>query len=63
MLLMEWDTEEAKKVWFEEGLEEGMEKGREEIALNALAEGVPIELIKKISGFDEEALKNIQARL
>ena len=37
------------------------QKVREEIARNALAEGVPIELIKKISGLDEEALKHIQA--
>jgi len=79
MLLTEWDTEEAKLVWreegFEDGLEEGLEKGlakgreegreegRGEVARNALAEGVPIELIKKISGLDEEALKHIQARL
>ena len=42
--------------------QEGMEKGREEVARNALAEGVPIELIKKISGLDEEALKHNQAR-
>jgi len=59
MLLTEWDTEEAKVVWREEGREEG----REEVARNALVEGVPIELIKKISGLDEEALKHIQARL
>jgi len=26
ILLTEWNTEEAKKVWFEEGLEEGMRK-------------------------------------
>jgi len=59
MLLMEWDTEEAKVVWREEGREEG----REEVARNALIEGVPFELIKKISGLDEEALKHIQANL
>ena len=63
MLLTEWDTEEAKVVWREEGFEDGLEKGREEVARNALAEGVPIELIKKISGLDEEALKHIQAGL
>ena len=28
MLLTEWDTEEAKMVWREEGFEEGREKGR-----------------------------------
>jgi len=46
-----------------QGLEKGLEQGREEVARNALAEGIPIELIMKISGFDEEALKQIQARL
>jgi len=46
-----------------QGLEQGLEQGREEVARNALAEGIPIELIMKISGFDEEALKQIQARL
>jgi predicted transposase/invertase (TIGR01784 family) len=45
----------------EEGREKGIEIGREEVARNALAEGVPIELIKKISGLDEETLKHIQA--
>ena len=34
MLLTEWDTEEAKEVWFEEGraegIEQGIEQGREE---------------------------------
>ena len=71
MLLTEWNAEEAKVVWREEGMEIGMEIGREEgigigreeVARNALVEGVPIELIKKISGLDEEALKHIQARL
>jgi len=45
----------------EKGRQEGREEGREEVARNALAEGVPIELIKKISGLDDEALKHIQA--
>ena len=30
MLLTEWDTEEAKEVWFEEGIEVGIKRGREE---------------------------------
>ena len=55
MLLTEWNTEEAKVVWREEG--------REEVARNALVEGIPIELIKKISGLDDEVLRHIQARL
>ena len=59
MLLTEWDTEEAKVVWREEGREEG----REEVARNALAKGIPLELIHDITGLDEEALKHIQASL
>ena len=47
--------------WEARAREEGREEGREEVARNALAEGVPIELIKKISGLDDEALKHIQA--
>jgi hypothetical protein len=50
---------QSDMVWAER---KGREEGREEIVRNALAEGVPIELIMKISGFDEEALKHIQAR-
>ena len=83
MLLTEWNAEEAKVVWREEGMEIGMEKGigigreegigigmgiglekgREEVARNALAKGIPLELIHDITGLDEEALKHIQARL
>ena len=87
MLLTEWNAEEAKVVWREEGMEIGMgigmekgmgigmEKGmgigreegigigREEVARNALAKGIPLELIHDITGLDEEALKHIQVRL
>ena len=87
MLLTEWNTEEAKVVWREEGFEDGLEEGmgigmekgmekgmgigmekgmgigREEVARNALAKGIPLELIHDITGLDEEALKHIQARL
>jgi len=56
--------DEATALYYAEqkGMEKGMEKGREEVVRNALAEGVSIELIKKISGLDEEALKHIQAK-
>jgi predicted transposase/invertase (TIGR01784 family) len=30
MLMTEWNTEEAKKVWKEEAWEEGIQKGRQE---------------------------------
>jgi len=71
MLLTEWNWDDAKQVWYEEGMEEGLEKGREEgreegrvneqkeIARNALVEGVPIEIIEKITGLDIETLKTL----
>jgi predicted transposase YdaD len=62
MLITEWDTEEAKAAWYEEGMEEGMEKGREEIARNALSRGISLEVIHDITGLDIEAIKNIQNR-
>ena len=69
MLITEWNTEEAKKVWYEEGREEGreegmekgMEEGLEKTAKNALAEGISIELVQKITGLDLETIKNLAA--
>ena len=53
-----------------EGREEGWEKGRiegrdasnKEIAHKALAEGVNLEIVQKITGLDIETVKNIQAK-
>ena len=57
MLLTEWNTEEAKVVWREEGREE---KGME-IVRNALAEGFSIEAVHKITGIDIKFIQNIQS--
>jgi hypothetical protein len=63
MLITEWNTEDAKVVWREEGLEEGLEKGQEkkamEIARNALAKGLSIEVIHDITGLDLETIKRL----
>ena len=65
MLASEWNMETALEVEREEGLERGLEKGREEkgmeIARNALAEGLPVEMIQKITGLDMEAIAGLQA--
>jgi len=57
--------EDAKQVWYEDGLEDGIEKGieksREEIARNALAEGLSIEFVQKITGLDMSTIKSLQA--
>jgi predicted transposase YdaD len=62
MLITEWNLEEAKQVWYEEGLEEGLEKGLETVARNALAEGAAIDFVQKITGLDMKSLKNIQGK-
>jgi predicted transposase YdaD len=57
MLMTEWNIEDAKKVWYEEGMERGME----EAARNALAQGASIEFIQKITGLDIETIMKLQA--
>ena len=75
MLITEWNTEEAKEVWYEEGMEEGLERGREEgreqgleqgreegreeIARNALEKGLSIETIHDITGLDINTINKL----
>jgi hypothetical protein len=47
--------------WEARGREEGIEKGREEVARNALARGLPLETIGEITGFDVETIKHFSA--
>jgi predicted transposase/invertase (TIGR01784 family) len=46
----------------EQGLEEGREQGREEIAKKALSEGLPIEIIQKITGLDAETITGLSQK-
>jgi len=55
MLLAEWDMTTALEVEREEGFEKGLEKA----ALNALAEGVPIELVSKITMLDMDKVREL----
>jgi predicted transposase/invertase (TIGR01784 family) len=43
----------------EEGLEKGQEAATVDIARNALAEGLPIEVIQKITGLGLETIEQI----
>jgi len=58
MLLTEWNWDDALAVRYEEGIE----KGHEVIARNAIAKGVPLELINDISGIDINTLQTIQTQ-
>jgi len=59
MLVSEWDMATAREVEREEAREEGREEGREQAALNALAEGVPVELVSKITMLDIEKVREL----
>ena len=47
MLTAEWNLDDAKQVWFEDGFEESMEKGEQKI-LNLLKTGKSPEEILKV---------------
>ena len=55
MLITEWNTEEAKEVWFEEGLEKGLEK----IAQNMLRKGFSHEQTAELSELDIEKVREL----
>ncbi|MCL2191428.1 MAG: hypothetical protein FWB79_05525 [Treponema sp.] len=73
MLMFEsdWDQDLALEVRWEEGLEEGMERGVEKgvgigvetVAVNALAKGLPFELIHELTGLDTEAITSLSQRV
>ena len=55
------EREEARRDGMEKGRETGWKEGQEAVARNALAEGLSLEFVQKITGFDMETLKDIQA--
>ena len=67
MLLTNWNWDDAKEVWQEEAFIEGREEGREEerkmIARNALAEGLTVEFIQKITGLGFETIETLKAEM
>jgi len=62
MLITEWNTEDAKEVWYEEGFEDGLEQGRQE-KLRTTAKlknlGVSIEIISQATGLSAEEIEGI----
>jgi predicted transposase/invertase (TIGR01784 family) len=71
MLAAEWNLEDAKAVWFEEGVETGMERGMEigmeqgmergmkDVARKMKAMGIPAEQINAITGLDIETIERL----
>jgi hypothetical protein len=62
MLFNEFDMEAELAAEWEAGLEKGREEGREKTAKNALAEGLPVEVIRKITGLDLETLSRLSVQ-
>jgi len=60
MLFEEISIEEIVAVRSKEAREEGIQEGREKTARNALAEGVSISLIQKITGLDMAIIENLR---
>ncbi|MDR0896299.1 MAG: hypothetical protein LBN04_00425 [Oscillospiraceae bacterium] len=71
MLITEWDTEAAMRVWREEGIEDGREEGlkegeaqmQREIALKMLKRGTPIEHVMEDTGLPLAEVQALQAQL
>jgi predicted transposase/invertase (TIGR01784 family) len=59
MLMTEWNWDDAKEVWFEEGREEGLKTAKKEDARNALAKGFTPEIISEITGLDVETVRQL----
>jgi len=64
MLMTDWNWDDALAVRYEEGIEtgreEGLEEGLEKTARNALSEGLPLEVIRKITGLDMETIETLR---
>jgi hypothetical protein len=55
MLLTEWNWDDAKEVWFEEGREEGLR----ETAKNLKSMGLSVDRIAAATGLDEEVIQDL----
>jgi predicted transposase/invertase (TIGR01784 family) len=61
MIYQEWDMDTALEVEHEEGRNEGIQTGHARDALNALAEGLPIPTISRITGLDTQTITQLAA--
>jgi len=71
--MTEWKLDDALAVRYEEGweggleqglergLEQGLERGLETTARNALAQGLTMETVQKITGLDMETIAGLKA--
>ncbi len=49
--------------WEERGIKKGRKEGREEVAFEMLKEGLPVDLIERVTHLDKEAIEKLQDQL
>ena len=59
MLALEWNLDDAKQAWFEDGLEQGREQGIESVAINMLRSGMAAETIQEFTRLSFERIKEL----
>ena len=64
MVSLKWNEADARKSYYEQGMERGMERGREEervsMIRNLLLANTPMEYIYKASGWTEDKVRGLQ---
>ena len=59
MLALEWNLDDAKQAWFEDGLEQGREQGIESVAINMLRSGMTAEIIQEFTKLSFERIREL----
>ena len=59
MLALEWNLDDAKQAWFEDGLEQGREQGIESVAINMLRSGMTAETIQEFTKLSFERIREL----
>ena len=54
---------EGEEIGMQRGLEKGIEQGIERVAINALKQGKPVELIMELTGLTAEQLETLQKKM
>ena len=62
MLALEWNLDDAKQAWFEDGLEQGREQGIESVAINMLRSGMAAETIQEFTRLSFERIRELEAK-
>lgn len=63
MCLTEFDEEEAKRIWHQDGYTDGERNKALEVAANALSMNIPAEQVSKITGLSLEEVLELKKKI